>query len=116
MENQDERYWDYVVYHFLISQTFLLFFFLLFHHAENMHLVVCRLELIDLSLCVFHLAVKTEHQQCAPKEFFITDVAYCEQALIFLKQAKLPQNNTQRRKDDGTLPVSMLLPLPSLGG
>lgn len=48
-----------------------------------------------------------EHQRGAPKEeFFITDVAYCEQAVIFLKQAKLPQNNSQRRKEDGTLPVS----------
>lgn len=48
-----------------------------------------------------------EHQRCAPKEeFFITDVAYCEQAVIFLKQAKLPQLNMQRRKEDGTLPVS----------
>lgn len=48
-----------------------------------------------------------EHQRGAPKEeFYITDVAYCEQAVIFLKQAKLPQNNSQRRKEDGTLPVS----------
>uniref|UniRef100_A0A8C7ZPQ3 Rho-GAP domain-containing protein n=1 Tax=Oryzias sinensis TaxID=183150 RepID=A0A8C7ZPQ3_9TELE len=42
------------------------------------------------------------------EEFLITDVAYCEQAVIFLKQAKLPQNNSQnsqRRKDDGTLPM-----------
>ncbi|XP_053724755.1 rho GTPase-activating protein 40 isoform X1 [Synchiropus splendidus] len=46
-----------------------------------------------------------EHQRGAPKEeFFITDVAYCEQAVILLKQAKLPQNNSQRRKEDGTLP------------
>uniref|UniRef100_A0AAY4B4F0 Rho-GAP domain-containing protein n=1 Tax=Denticeps clupeoides TaxID=299321 RepID=A0AAY4B4F0_9TELE len=37
-------------------------------------------------------------------EIFITDVAYCEQAAILLKQAKLPQSSTQRRKDDGTLP------------
>ncbi|KAM9859927.1 rho GTPase-activating protein 40 [Aulostomus maculatus] len=50
-------------------------------------------------------AVTPEHQRGAPKEeFFITDVAYCEQAVIFLKQAKLPHNNTQRRKEDGTLP------------
>ncbi|XP_069390563.1 rho GTPase-activating protein 40 isoform X7 [Paralichthys olivaceus] len=50
-------------------------------------------------------AVTPEHQRGAPKEeFFITDVAYCEQAVIFLKQAKLPQNNSQRRKEDGTLP------------
>ncbi|XP_036957691.1 rho GTPase-activating protein 40 isoform X3 [Acanthopagrus latus] len=47
----------------------------------------------------------SEHQRGAPKEeIFITDVAYCEQAVIFLKQAKLPQNNVQRRKEDGTLP------------
>ncbi|XP_061582725.1 rho GTPase-activating protein 40 isoform X1 [Cololabis saira] len=50
-------------------------------------------------------AVTPEHKRSALKEeFFITDVAYCEQAVIFLKQAKLPQNNSQRRKDDGTLP------------
>ncbi|KAG7244833.1 hypothetical protein INR49_029852 [Caranx melampygus] len=50
-------------------------------------------------------AVTPEHQRGAPREeFLITDVAYCEQAVIFLKQAKLPQNNIQRRKEDGTLP------------
>ncbi|CAJ1050376.1 rho GTPase-activating protein 40 isoform X2 [Xyrichtys novacula] len=50
-------------------------------------------------------AVTPEHQRGAPKEeFFITDVAYCEQAVIFLKQAKLPQNKILRRKEDGTLP------------
>ncbi|XP_061074812.1 rho GTPase-activating protein 40 [Conger conger] len=38
------------------------------------------------------------------EEIFITDVAYCEQAAILLKQAKLPQNGNRRRKDDGTLP------------
>uniref|UniRef100_A0A7N8Y3I9 Rho GTPase-activating protein 40-like n=1 Tax=Mastacembelus armatus TaxID=205130 RepID=A0A7N8Y3I9_9TELE len=55
--------------------------------------------------CVSYSAVMAEHQQGAPKEeFFITDVAYCEQAVIFFKQAKLPQNNIQRRKEDGTLP------------
>uniref|UniRef100_A0A3P8SM18 Rho-GAP domain-containing protein n=1 Tax=Amphiprion percula TaxID=161767 RepID=A0A3P8SM18_AMPPE len=49
--------------------------------------------------------LKYDHQRGAPKEeFFFTDVAYCEQAVIFLKQAKLPQNNSQRRKEDGTLP------------
>lgn len=52
-------------------------------------------------------AMTPEHQRGAPKEeFFITDVAYCEQAVILLKQAKLPQNNTLCRKEDGTLPVS----------
>ncbi|KAK5872196.1 hypothetical protein PBY51_012918 [Eleginops maclovinus] len=50
-------------------------------------------------------AVPPELQRGAPKEeFFITDVAFCEQAVIFLKQAKLPQNNSQRRKEDCTLP------------
>ncbi|XP_075997419.1 rho GTPase-activating protein 40 isoform X2 [Genypterus blacodes] len=53
-------------------------------------------------------AVSPEHQQHrsgAPKEeIFITDVAYCEQAAILLKQAKLPQKNSQRRKEDGALP------------
>lgn len=64
-------------------------------------------EQIDLSLFVSRSAVPTEHQRGAPKEeFFITDVAYCEQAVIFLKQASLPQNNSQRRKEDCTLPVS----------
>ena len=56
---------------------------------------------------VSYSAVTPEHQRGAPKEeFLITDVAYCEQAVIFLKQAKLPQNNSQRRKEDSTLPVS----------
>ncbi|KAM4613080.1 rho GTPase-activating protein 40 isoform 2-T2 [Polymixia lowei] len=46
-----------------------------------------------------------QQQRGAPKEeIFITDVAYCEQAVIFLKQAKLPLNNSHRRKEDGTLP------------
>ncbi|XP_028262774.1 rho GTPase-activating protein 40 isoform X2 [Parambassis ranga] len=50
-------------------------------------------------------AMAPEHQRGAPKEeFFITDVAYCEQAVILLKQAKLPQNNALCRKEDGTLP------------
>ncbi|XP_061689172.1 rho GTPase-activating protein 40 isoform X2 [Syngnathoides biaculeatus] len=41
----------------------------------------------------------------APKEeFFFTDVAYCDQAAIFLKQAKLTQNSIQRRREDATLP------------
>lgn len=43
----------------------------------------------------------------APKEeYLITDVAYCEQAVIFLKQAKLERDAGQRRKEEGTLPVS----------
>lgn len=33
-------------------------------------------------------------------------MAYCEQAVIFLKQAKLERDAGQRRKEDGTLPVS----------
>ncbi|KAM7402390.1 hypothetical protein PAMP_017634 [Pampus punctatissimus] len=50
-------------------------------------------------------AVTPDHHRGAPKEeVFITDVAYCEQAVIFLKQAKLLQNNSQRRREDGTLP------------
>uniref|UniRef100_A0A3B4G7A8 Rho GTPase activating protein 40 n=1 Tax=Pundamilia nyererei TaxID=303518 RepID=A0A3B4G7A8_9CICH len=54
---------------------------------------------------VFCSAVTPEHQRGTPKdEYFITDVAYCEQAVILIKQAKLPQNNSQRRKEDGTLP------------
>lgn len=63
-----------------------------------------------------HSAVTPERQlRGAPKEeFFITDVAYCEQAVIFLKQAKLAQNNSQRRKEDGTLPVSAKTLFPLL--
>ncbi|XP_035243109.1 rho GTPase-activating protein 40 isoform X1 [Anguilla anguilla] len=38
------------------------------------------------------------------EEIFITDVAYCEQAVILLKQAELPQNHGRRKRDDGTLP------------
>nr|XP_015814658.2 rho GTPase-activating protein 40 isoform X2 [Nothobranchius furzeri] len=50
-------------------------------------------------------AMTLEHQRGAAKEeFLITDIAYCEQAAIFLKQAKFPQNNTQHKKEDGTLP------------
>lgn len=75
-------------------------------------------------VCFFsHSALTPEHQRSAPKEeFFITDVAYCEQAVIFLKQAKLAQNNSQRRKEDGTLPVStktlfpLILIFPQTGG
>ncbi|CAB1314544.1 unnamed protein product [Coregonus sp. 'balchen'] len=53
----------------------------------------------------------------APKEdIFITDVAYCEQAAILLKQAMLPQiqNNDRKRKEDGTLP-RMICPQCRLG-
>ncbi|XP_037535359.1 rho GTPase-activating protein 40 [Nematolebias whitei] len=50
-------------------------------------------------------AMTLEHHRGAPKEeFLITDIAYCEQAVIFIKQAKFPQNNTQHRKEDGSLP------------
>lgn len=54
-------------------------------------------------------SVSVDSQSGLPKEeIFITDVAYCEQAAIFLKQAKLPphanSNQHQRRRDDGTLP------------
>ncbi|XP_010780446.1 rho GTPase-activating protein 40 isoform X1 [Notothenia coriiceps] len=70
------------------------------HHSEDSaHNSMASLPKSPLS------AVPTEHQRGAPKEeFFITDVAYCEQAVIFLKQASLPQNNSQRRKVDCTLP------------
>ncbi|XP_057702666.1 rho GTPase-activating protein 40 isoform X2 [Corythoichthys intestinalis] len=47
----------------------------------------------------------TSVSKSAPEdEIFMTDVAYCEQAVILLKQAKLTQNNIQRRREDGTLP------------
>ncbi|XP_005805330.2 rho GTPase-activating protein 40 isoform X1 [Xiphophorus maculatus] len=50
-------------------------------------------------------AVTPEHQRAAPKEeFLITDIAYCEQAVIFIKQANFPLNNIPYRKEDGTLP------------
>ncbi|XP_042615665.1 rho GTPase-activating protein 40-like, partial [Cyprinus carpio] len=49
-----------------------------------------------------------ETQGLQMDEIFITDVAYCEQAAILLKQAKLPQNNSsQCRRDDGALPVRL---------
>ncbi|XP_067361449.1 rho GTPase-activating protein 40 isoform X3 [Channa argus] len=51
------------------------------------------------------LSVMSENQRGTPKEeIFFTDVAYCEQAVIVLKQSKFPQNKSQRRKEDGTLP------------
>ncbi|XP_056607030.1 rho GTPase-activating protein 40 [Triplophysa dalaica] len=48
-------------------------------------------------------------QECSAQqkdEIFITDVAYCEQAAILLKQAKLPlqRNSIQWKRDDGILP------------
>uniref|UniRef100_A0A8C6T4B8 Rho GTPase activating protein 40 n=1 Tax=Neogobius melanostomus TaxID=47308 RepID=A0A8C6T4B8_9GOBI len=47
----------------------------------------------------------TQDQHGGPKdEIFITDVAYCEQAVILIKQASLPQTTYHRRKEDGTLP------------
>ncbi|XP_076123525.1 rho GTPase-activating protein 40 isoform X1 [Alosa pseudoharengus] len=50
-------------------------------------------------------SVSVDCQSGLPKEeIFITDVAFCEQAAILLKQAKLPQTTSQRRKDEGTLP------------
>ncbi|KAM9409122.1 rho GTPase-activating protein 40 [Pholidichthys leucotaenia] len=66
------------------------------HHSED---------LVQTSMASVAKSPLSEHQRGAPKEeFFITEVAYCEQAVIFLKQAALPQNNYQRRKEDGTLP------------
>lgn len=51
------------------------------------------------------LTAVTIDQRGGPKdEIFITDVAYCEQAVILIKQAKLPQTTYHRRKEDGTLP------------
>ncbi|XP_041112773.1 rho GTPase-activating protein 40-like isoform X2 [Polyodon spathula] len=38
------------------------------------------------------------------REFFITDVAYSDQAAILQKQTKLQSRNSRRRKDDGILP------------
>ncbi|XP_065130902.2 LOW QUALITY PROTEIN: rho GTPase-activating protein 40 [Paramisgurnus dabryanus] len=47
-------------------------------------------------------------QECSAQqkdEIFITDVAYCEQAAILLKQSKLPTTNSSEwRRDDGALP------------
>lgn len=64
----------------------------------------CRDGWIDgMIVCVFMWRASPS----APKEeYLITDVAYCEQAVIFLKQAKLEQDAGQRRKEEGTLPVS----------
>ncbi|KAJ0068946.1 hypothetical protein NL108_015212, partial [Boleophthalmus pectinirostris] len=72
------------IFHSPMSQT---------HHRE-----------FKVPCCVIFVAV-TLDQRGAPKdEIFITDVAYCEQAVILIKQAKLPQTTYQRRKEDGTLP------------
>uniref|UniRef100_A0A8C9V3D1 Rho GTPase activating protein 40 n=1 Tax=Scleropages formosus TaxID=113540 RepID=A0A8C9V3D1_SCLFO len=51
-------------------------------------------------------AISVDPQQTGTprEEIFNTDVAYCEQAAILLKQARLPQNGSCRRRDDGTLP------------
>ncbi|RXN29542.1 rho GTPase-activating 40-like protein [Labeo rohita] len=54
---------------------------------------------------IFASPIAQETQGLQMDEIFITDVAYCEQAAILLKQAKLPQNNSsQCRRDDGALP------------
>ncbi|XP_041745015.1 rho GTPase-activating protein 40 [Coregonus clupeaformis] len=52
------------------------------------------------------LDLQKQHGGAPKEEIFITDVAYCEQAAILLKQAKLPQikKNSCKRKEDGTLP------------
>ncbi|XP_054880532.1 rho GTPase-activating protein 40 isoform X2 [Poeciliopsis prolifica] len=57
------------------------------------------------SVAKMPFSVTPEHQRAAPKEeFLITDIAYCEQAVIFIKQANFPLNNIPYRKEDGTLP------------
>ncbi|XP_014912022.1 rho GTPase-activating protein 40 isoform X2 [Poecilia latipinna] len=57
------------------------------------------------SVAKMPFSVSPEHQRAAPKEeFLITDIAYCEQAVIFIKQANFPLNNIPYRKEDGTLP------------
>ncbi|XP_010880311.2 rho GTPase-activating protein 40 isoform X2 [Esox lucius] len=57
---------------------------------------------------IHKIPIQEDQQQggALKEEIFITDVAYCEQAAILLKQAKLPQiqNNGRKRKEDGTLP------------
>ncbi|KAJ7998874.1 hypothetical protein DPEC_G00209500 [Dallia pectoralis] len=58
-----------------------------------------------------------QHHRGVPKEeIFITDVAYCEQAAVSLKQAKMQQirNNSRKRKEDGTLP-RVICPQSRLG-
>ncbi|XP_069035478.1 rho GTPase-activating protein 40 isoform X1 [Lepisosteus oculatus] len=60
--------------------------------------------------------VRMESQRRAARdEIFITDVAYCEQAVIMLKQAKLPWNSNLQKKDDGTLPQKVVCPRCRLG-
>lgn len=59
--------------------------------------------------CVCVCIVAVSVQECSAQqkdEIFITDVAYCEQAAILLKQAKLPQHSVQWKRDDGFLPVT----------
>ncbi|XP_029525974.1 rho GTPase-activating protein 40-like [Oncorhynchus nerka] len=52
------------------------------------------------------VSLEQQHGGDPKEDVFITDVAYCEQAAILLKQAMLPQiqNNGRKRKEDGTLP------------
>ncbi|KAL4655763.1 rho GTPase-activating protein 40 [Arapaima gigas] len=61
-------------------------------------------------------AISVDPQQTGTprEEVFITDVAYCEQAAIHLKQTRLPQNGSCRRRDDGTLP-KVICPQGRLG-
>nr|XP_015220526.1 PREDICTED: rho GTPase-activating protein 40-like [Lepisosteus oculatus] len=58
---------------------------------------------------------KESQRRAARDEIFITDVAYCEQAVIMLKQAKLPWNSNLQKKDDGTLPQKVVCPRCRLG-
>ncbi|XP_036839088.1 rho GTPase-activating protein 40 isoform X2 [Oncorhynchus mykiss] len=52
------------------------------------------------------VSLEQQHGGDPKEDVFITEVAYCEQAAILLKQAMLPQiqNNGRKRKEDGTLP------------
>jgi hypothetical protein len=60
------------------------------------------------------VSLEQQHGGDPKEDVFITDVAYCEQAAILLKQAMLPQiqNNGRKRKEDGTLPVRVSPPPP----
>ncbi|XP_051931975.1 rho GTPase-activating protein 40 [Hippocampus zosterae] len=51
------------------------------------------------------MAPVSKSPHSAPREeIFFTDVAYCEQAVIFLKLARLSPSNIQRRREESTLP------------
>ncbi|CAL8340243.1 unnamed protein product [Merluccius merluccius] len=71
-------------------------------NSSSLYLIASVSLVICVCVCVPPVAHPEQQQIGLKEEIFITDVAYCEQAAIFLKQTKLPQGNG--RKEEGTLP------------